>query len=291
VTRRRRHGRPPRLLAAPAPPPAPDPEPRATDDAARRLVRSGVWGPHPEFGRAEVRAAARAVAHATRGVTVDDLLDALVAVAGPQPASRAAIDADLAWHAAGCARARLVDLARAGERVAFATATPASLLPLHQSLASAARAAGARVASAEEAGPYALDRRLWWLGDVAVATDGHTLVEERRPAAGDEWLFVVGHPALVVADGVFAARAVAAGVPTLAFADLDEPALALAARRGRPVVVVPLARHRPPAAYAPLVATLAAVPVTHDRDAACHRPHLATETPFPYAAPPSGGEG
>jgi len=132
------------------------------------------------------------------------------------------------------------------------------------------------------------------VGDVATATDGHALTEEHRVAAAAEWLLAVGRPALVVADGVFAVQAIDAGIPTVAFADLDEPAPALAARQGRPVLVVPLARHRPPAAYRPLAAALtapAAVPVTHDGDAAPRRPHLATETPFPYAAPPSGGEG
>ena len=148
---------------------------------------------------------------------------------------------------------------------------------------------------ADEAGPYASGRWLWWLGDVAAPTDGHALVEEHRVAAADEWLLVVGRPALVVADGVFAVQAIDAGIPTVALADLDEPRPALAARQERPVLVVPLARHRPPAAYRPLAAALTAplgtVPVTHGGDDARHRPHLATETPFPYAAPPSGGEG
>jgi len=292
VTRRPRRGRPPRLLARPATP-APAAVP-PDDGRARELTRAAVWGRHPALGAAEVRAAARALADATPAVTVDEVLDALVVVAGPQDSARAVIDPAHGDDAAARAGAHLADLARAGGRLAFATATPASLLPLHQALADAARRAGARVAAADEAGPYASGRWLWWLGDVAAPTDGRALVEEHRVAAADEWLLAVGRPALVVADGVFAVQAIDAGIPTVAFADLDEPAPALAARQGRPVLVVPLARHRPPAAYRPLAAALtapAAVPVTHDGDDAPRRPHLATETPFPYAAPPSGGEG
>jgi hypothetical protein len=32
-------------------------------------------------------------------------------------------------------------------------------------------------------------------------------------------------------------------------------------------------------------------PATHDGDGTRHGPQLSTETPGPYAAPPSGGEG
>ena len=257
-------------------------------------MQSGVWGRHPSLGRAEVHAAARPVADAAH-LDVDDVLDALARVAGPQDAARATIDPERAAEAAGRAGAELVELARAGARLAFATATPASLLPLHTMLAATSRAAGARFGEARETAPYASGRRLWWHDAVAVVTDGHSLLEEHRAAAGDEWLLAVGQPALVVADGVFAAQAIAAGVPTIAFADLDEPGPALAARAGRPVLVVPLARHRPSSAYEALGGMLAApfgpVPVTHDGDVVRHGPHLSTETPFPYAAPPSGGEG
>ncbi len=302
MTRRPRRGLPRHLADRPVPPvPADRPAPApAAASPARRLVRSGVWGPHPRLGRDEVRAAARTFADSTRDpVTVDEVLDALVAVAGPQPTARASIDPDRAWDAVTRASAHLVELAHAGARVAFATAAPASLLALHATLAAAASAAGARVAAADEAGPYASGRRLWWVHDVAVATDGRALVEEHRVAAADEWLFAVGIPAAVVADGVFATQAIAAGIPTVALADLDDPGPALAARQGRPVLVVPLAQRRAPAAYAPLTAALTAglgprlvaVPATHDGDGARHPPHLATEAPFPYAAPPSGGEG
>jgi hypothetical protein len=51
---------------------------------------------------------------------------------------------------------------------------------------------------------------------------------------------------------VFAVAAIGAGLETVAFADLDAPAPALAAYRGRPVEVVTVGGHRPPAAYGPV---------------------------------------
>jgi hypothetical protein len=150
------------------------------------------------------------------------------------------------------------------------------------------------------AGSYRTGRSLWWHDAVAVATDGLVLYDEHDPAAGSEWLFAVGWPTLVVADGVFARQAIATGIETIAFTDLDDPTPAVAAHRGCPVAVVPMAGRRPPAAYAPLLAALlgalerardASGPVPHVGDGTLQPPHLATEASGPYAAPQSGGEG
>jgi len=109
----------------------------------------------------------------------------------------------------------------------------------------------------------------------------------------------LGRPDLVVADGIFARQAIAAGLETVAVADLDAPEAAVAALRGDPVVVVPAAARRPPSAYEPLLETIldalaadpaGAAPSPGPRDDTRQPPHLATETPGPYAAPESGGE-
>ncbi len=154
--------------------------------------------------------------------------------------------------AAARAGTRLGAVTAAGGRVAFATAQPASLLPLYGTLARACRAGGASLLDADHSGPYRSGRSLWWHDGVAVATDGRQLCDERDDTAGDEWLFTVGRPSLAVADGVFAVAAIAAGLDTIAFADLDAPAPALAAARGRPVEVVTVASGRPPGAYLPV---------------------------------------
>jgi len=304
MTRRPRRDRPPRLPDRPADRPASTPRaPRrpSTPSASRQLLQAGVCGSHPRLGREEVLAAARRLvgpgASPTEdAVTIDEVTAALEAVAGPQGRRRGEIDPERTLAAARTAGDQLAEAARRHRRVAFATAAPASLLSVYTAAARAGRAGGAVVADAGACGPYASGRSLWWHDGVAVATDGQTLVDETRPEAGEEWLFVVGRPALVVADGVFAEHAIAAGLPTVAFADLDAPAPALAAHRGRPVVVVPVALRRPPAAYAPIARLLVGPvlesgPVTHDGDGTRHGPQLSTETPGPYAAPPSGGEG
>jgi hypothetical protein len=260
-----------------------------------------VCGRHPHLGHDEVVAAARRLAdtESARGtvpVTLDEVVAAVDAVAGPQGGRHGEIDPARTLAAAARAGQQLAAATRAGGRIALATAAPPSLLSLYAALARAARTAGGVVADPETSGPYASGRSLWWLDGVAVATDGRALVNESRPEAADEWLFASGRPAIAVADGVFAVGAIAAGVPTVAFADLDAPGPALAAQQGRPVVVVPLALRRPPGAYEPITAALVeavtgAGPVVHDRDATRQPPHLATETPGTYAGPPSGGEG
>jgi hypothetical protein len=113
-----------------------------------------------------------------------------------------------------------------------------------------------------------------------VVTDGASVLADDGRGAAEEWLFAVGRPDLVIADHGFAAAALAAGHETIAFADLDAVVLGVAARRDRPVWLVPLDDRRPPEAYSPIVAELTAP-----------GPHSTTPAPGTYAAPTSGGEG
>lgn len=304
MSRRARRDRPPRLPDRPAPS-ARVPRVAAPPSAARQLVLARVCGAHPSLGPAEVLAAARRLARrtsldGTEPVTLDEARDALEHVAGPQTGRRPSIDPDRALAAAADAGARLAAVARQGGRVAFATAAPASLLTLHAAVGAAAREAGADLVEADAAGPYAPGRWVWWPESVAVATDTVAVLAEHRADAAAEWLFAVGRPDLVVADGVFAHQAIAEGLPAVAVADLDDPLPFVAALRGQATTVVPAVTTRPPAAYRALVGALtdalAASPGAnglgaHDGDGNCHRPHLATETPGPYAAPESGGGG
>ncbi len=258
MTRRPRRDLP-RRLPDRAAGPAPGPKRPSAPNPARRLVDAGVCGPHVRLGREEVLAAARRLAGHPGSlhldgepVTADEVRDAVVAAAGPFNGARVTIDPDRVLGAAARAATRLAAVTSAGGRVAFATAQPASLLPLYAALARACRAGGAVLLEVDRSGPYRSGRSLWWHDGVAVVTDGHQLCEEGDETAGDEWLFAVGRPTLAVADGVFAIAAIAAGLETIAFADLDAPGPALAAHRGRPVEVVTVASSRPPAAYLPV---------------------------------------
>ena len=172
---------------------------------------------------------------------------------GEGPSARISATNTVDGFDAACTR--IVEVARDGGRIAFATACPASLLPLYRSLADAAVVLGAEVLTGRESAPFgAGGRRLRWLDRVAVVTDGGAILADDDAAAADELLFTVARPDLVVGDRCFAGVALAAGIEVVAFADLDAAILAVAAHRGRAVRVVPLDERRPPAAYEPLLA-------------------------------------
>jgi hypothetical protein len=267
VSRRPRRNRPPRLDVDPAAAFTDDdadatgegPERTKVPTLRRRVLDARVAGPHAHFGRDAVRASLRALVNGDRrarlgcdgleGCTPDEVRDALVSTHGWDPnAARAAIDPDCTIAAMKSAAVRIADAAQAGARIAVATARPASLLGLAQYVAAEASALGARVLASDRA---AIDggagRELWWIGGVAVLTDGGSLLAS--DGAGDDWLFAVGRPDLVVADRAYAGCAVRAGYEVVAWADLDAPALALAAARGRRILVVPVDERRPAAAY------------------------------------------
>jgi hypothetical protein len=61
----------------------------------------------------------------------------------------------------------------------------------------------------------------------------------------------------VVADHGFAGAAIEAGVETLSFADVNDPALIVAKAQGRTDIVVVLDDHVPPEAYWPCLQAVA----------------------------------
>ena len=217
--------------------------------------------------------------------------------------ARAVIAPDRTIEAIDAAVARLVAVAGDGGRIAVATSQPASLLPLARAFAQVATVAGGEVLVGDE---YRLsdrgDRALWWHDQVAVVAEDGALVRDDGLEAGDDWLFAVGRPDLVVADRGFAAAGLAAGHETIALADFDALALGLAQRRGLPVRLVPLAMGCPPSAYAPLIEAVLAGPSPTDRaqgvdppvpghpDEQTQEPHSTTCAPGAYA-PPGCGEG
>jgi Phosphatase len=195
--------------------------------------------------------------------TVDRLPDvnsveawaAIRAVFGATP-ERPQIDPACTVRAARVAAARVAAIARAGGRIACATSQPGSLLGVHCALARAMRVGGGVVEDADDAGPLRVDGRgprwIRWLEGVAVVTDGASLLTTSGPEAADEWMFLAGRPALVVADGPFASAAVAAGIELVAFAGLDRVDLAIPAARAAGCLVVPVHLGRPPRSYAAL---------------------------------------
>jgi len=264
--------RPPRLDDRPAPPPSP-PAPRRPQPPEQRLARAHVAGRSLHIDAAAVAAALRALASGDvtaryglpvfTDLTTDEARAAAALVYGwPGSTPAAHIDSRRTTEAAAAAAARVREVATAGDRIALATARPASLLGVLGAWAVAARDAGAEVLAAVESDAFRADgragRRVWWVGDVAVVSDGHALLPVVGTEAADEWLFTIGRPKLVVADRGFAGAALAAGIETVAFAGLDAPVFAVAAARGLPCTVVPLDDSCPPGAYEPIAQLIAA---------------------------------
>jgi hypothetical protein len=274
VTRKPRSSRLPPKLADPAHDrPAPDDRGPSLRDI---LKQEHVAGRSLRFGRDEVRGIMRRVEQGAPsallglapfpGLIAAHVADAVELVYGWEgDGPRARIAPARTIEGFRAATERVLEVARGGARLAFATARPASLLTVHRRFAARAAAEGADVLVAREtAGVGPAGRRVRWVDHVAVLTDGAALLADDSIEAAEEWLFTLARPDLVVADHAYAGVASAAGLEVVAFADLDAVALAVAAWQGRALRVIPLDDRRPPSAYAgllDLLETLASAPV------------------------------
>lgn len=265
MTRRPKSRLPPKL-----PDPARDrpPTPPKPPSRRERLKDAHVAGRSARCSRDDVvqimRALVRGESGATLGLppfaelTMDQAAAAAALVFGwDGDGPRARIDPARTIDGFTAACARVLEVARGGGRIAFATGRPASLLGLHRALVDAASVAGGEVLGATQSGPIdARGRRIWWVDGIATVSDGESLLADDSTAAADELLFLLPRPDLLVGDRAFAGTAAGSGLEVVAFADLDAIALAVAAWRGMAVRVVPLDEHRTPQAYAPLLELL-----------------------------------
>jgi hypothetical protein len=158
---------------------------------------------------------------------------------------------------------RLARAAERGETVTFATGHPDSMDYLLKPVGDLLAERGARVERLggglrwREHG-RAHDWTIEHWGGVAMQTDGHAPRHTHWPDAMERMLSE-GLPDLVVADHGFAGAAIEAGVETLSFADVNDPALLVAKAQGRTQVVVVLDDHVPPENYWPCFQAMAAV--------------------------------
>lgn len=259
------------------PPKLPD---RAAEQAPREdkgpnlrdlLKRERVAGRSARFGRDEVVGIMRRVAHGApvtrlglppfEGLTLAHVEAAVAAEFGWEgdgPRARIAPGRTIDGFTAACDR--ILEVARDGGRVAFATSRPASLFPVYRRFVARVEAAGGEVLSTDESSTFGPGgRRLRWIDKVAMLTDHESLLGDDSIEAANELLFTLPRPDLVVADRAYAGVAVGTGIETVAFADLDAVALAVAAWQGRAIRIVPLDERRPPRAYAPLLDLLEAI--------------------------------
>ena len=191
-----------------------------------------------------------------RGVGFEEAYEAVTARIGRRPdlertPGRGRIDPGRTAAALLEAGGRIREAAGAGGRLIFATGHPGALLLYYLELAAWAGGLGAKVLTARTEGRYG--RRglpLDWAGPVGALGNGASLLHTHDPEPMRDVLQSVGPVDLVVADHGFAGAAVAAGVPTVAVMDTNDPAFAVAARRGADLTAIPMDDNRPLNSYA-----------------------------------------
>ena len=160
---------------------------------------------------------------------------------------------DPARTAAGLLEAgeRVRAVAEAGGSFVFATGHPGALLFYYLGLARWVEELGGEALTAETGERYG--RRgapLDWVGPVGALGNGASLFHTHSPDPMRDVLQELGAVDLVVADHGFAGASIASGIPTVAIMDTNDPALAVVARRGADLSVVPMDDNRPQNSYA-----------------------------------------
>jgi hypothetical protein len=170
-----------------------------------------------------------------------------------------AIDPDHCLDALDAVADRLAAVAADGGPVLLATGHPTGLLETYMSIAAALSGAGCPIltpAAETWVGVQGTQRRIRYVGGVATLGTGgdllHTHAPEPMARIVAELSRTGDRPVLVVADHGWAGAAGQAGLPTIGFADTNDPALFVAAEQGGLDIVVPLDDNVEPAAYVPL---------------------------------------
>ncbi|QIN82029.1 hypothetical protein GBA63_04770 [Rubrobacter tropicus] len=237
------------------------------EDHARKLLAAGVAGDDTSHGAENNLRKIRLMIEADRnnsygmeallrGVGFDEAYGAVSRHLGNPPdeeatPGRGRIDPARTAAALLEAGSRIRQVAEAGGRMVFATGHPGALLLYYMGLAAWAEDLGAKVLTARTDGLYG--RRgvpLDWAGPVGTLGNRASLMHTHDPEPMQAVLHKLGSVDLVAADHGFAGAAVAAGVPTVAVMDTNDPAFAVAAGRGADLTVVPMDDNRPLNSYA-----------------------------------------
>ncbi|HSL00587.1 MAG TPA: phosphatase [Rubrobacteraceae bacterium] len=165
---------------------------------------------------------------------------------------------DPARTAAGLLEAgeRIRAVAGTGGSIVLATGHPGALLSYYLGLARWVEELGGEVLSTRTGGSYMRGAILDWVGSVGALANGATLWHTHDAEPMRDLLRELGAADLVVADHGFAGAAVAAGIPTVAIMDTNDPAFAVAARRGADLTVIPMDDNRPQGSYAAALSVL-----------------------------------
>jgi histidinol phosphate phosphatase hisN-like protein len=197
---------------------------------------------------------------------IQEVMDAVAALCGcsADPAETEGpgyIDPDRTIDELEAMAGRLQAAARRGERVLLCTGHPTGPLPLYQAVARELAEAGCKILTPREGERLGRDHhggslKVLFLDGVGVLADGARLLHTHEAWPMWRLLEAAETPDLVMADHGFAGGAVEAGVETIAFNDVNDPAIAVAKARRKIDVVVPLDDNVPPSLYDPLTAVL-----------------------------------
>lgn len=200
------------------------------------------------------------------GLDVTEVMDAVAALCGCSPDPNETdgpgyIDPDRTLDEVEAMAARLAEAARRGERLLICTGHPTGPLPLYQAVARALVLSGCKILTPREGERLGRDRhghslRVLYLDGVGVLSDGARLLHTHEAWPMETLLEAGEPPDLVLADHGFAGAAIERGLETLAFNDVNDPAIAVAKARRKIDVVVPLDDNVPPTLYEPLAEVL-----------------------------------
>jgi hypothetical protein len=158
------------------------------------------------------------------------------------------------------ARERVRAAAEAGGAFVLATGHPGALLSYYLGLAAWVEELGGETLTGRTQGRYERGSILDWVGAVGSLGDGASLRHTHDADPMRDLMRELDGIDLVVADHGFAGAAIIANIPTVAVMDTNDPALAVVARRGADVTVVPMDDNRPQGSYATALRVLKGKP-------------------------------
>jgi len=185
--------------------------------------------------------------------TTEEALAAVAELTGAREPGEPYIDPAATLRGVRQAAEALAAACGRGARILVATGHPTGLLVHHARLVAAIAAAGGSLLQPlDDEVAYRVDgrrRSIRYFGGVATLTDGANVLHTHLPDAMEAMLDAGPVPDLVFADHGYAGAAVARGIPAIAVMDTNDPALAVAWRRGADLRVIPMDDNRRPASY------------------------------------------
>lgn len=157
----------------------------------------------------------------------------------------------------------LREAAQRGDSLLVATGHPTGMLECDMRIADAYRDAGGKILTLREEETIASRRgrsfEVRYTGGVACLADWGALLHTHGPQGMEALLAAEPWPDLVLGDHGWAGAAIERGIPTIAWVDINDPALAIAWAEGRRMWPVPLDDNRPPRLYRPAWELMCAV--------------------------------